>query len=313
MNHITKSILPLFLCLTVILITCEEDNIGDIPIDPNSADIVSVDRFSEKAATLMKRSENILLPESNEPIDFDFSDFITQAYGPDEQIVKYYNFDVQPLTPAPIYVLFKKGETEPLEDQLNIIDAIPGVAGYNDFKVVYKVTVPDDYLANTVTSYSEIIKKGYSITKTNEILNCPVVPYGSTANIRLGDESNSIDRGWYKDKVVYYFSFKEKRLITDQEELIPKSSIYVTFNLNPDNENSQSAYASGIKLETGSLQSHNVIATLPDNTNYSPLWSVYIYDNTDFYEVSDLESAQGSNILFETAMYINCPVVYIED
>jgi hypothetical protein len=39
---------------------------------------------------------------------------------------------------------------------------------------------------------------------------------------------------------------------------------------------------------------------------------VYVYDNTDFEDVSDLETVEESDILAEGVMYVNCPVVYIE-
>lgn len=293
--------------------SCDKDESKDIPKDPNNATIANVDRFSDEAAVLMKRSENSLLPAANTAIDFDMGDFITQSYGPEGEIVKYYNFDVQPLAPAPIYILFREGEIEPVEDQLNIINVIPGDLGYSDFWIIYKVMVPSDYEANLVSSYSDIAKKGYSIDYTNTIVNCPVVPQGSTASMRLGSESSSLDRGWYKDQIVYYFNFLEKDLETTSSSLVPVSPIYVTFNINPDATNSDSGPASGFVTETGSLQTHNVIATIPSDTDYSPLWSVYIYDNTNFENVSNLETAEAATILAEAAMYVNCPVVYMED
>ena len=37
-----------------------------------------------------------------------------------------------------------------MKDQLDIIDTLPGETGYNDFRQVWKVTVPKDYVANTI-------------------------------------------------------------------------------------------------------------------------------------------------------------------
>jgi hypothetical protein len=39
------------------------------------------------------------------------------------------HFDVQSTTPAPIYVLHRKGEMSPVAGQLNIVDMIPGNPG----------------------------------------------------------------------------------------------------------------------------------------------------------------------------------------
>ncbi|MFO7830296.1 MAG: hypothetical protein R6V23_16880 [Bacteroidales bacterium] len=303
----------LSIAVIFLFVQCEDnDDLKPEPKDPDTASIVSVDRFSDDAATLMKRSENMALPGANEPVNFDQGDFITQSFGPDGQVVKYYNFDVQPLAPAPIYMLFKENSTDPVAGQLNIIDVIPGDAGYNDFWIAYKVTVPDDYQANTVTSYQEIINEGYNIEPTINLINCPIVPQGSTANLRHGSESKELDRGWYKGEIVYYFTFIEKDLETNQAGMVPLSPIYVTFNINPDDTNPDSGPPSGFVTETGTLQTHNVIATVPSDANYSPLWSVYVYDNADFDNVNDLASAQTANILAEGVMYVNCPVVYEE-
>jgi len=310
----TLSLYSLILFSSILLLSCEkDDDKPDIPKDPDKAVIVSIDRFSDEAATLMKRSENSLLPDINEPINFDQGDFITQGFGPDGQIVRYYNFDVHPLTSAPIYVLFKEGSIEPVNEQLNIIDVIPGDVGYNDFWRVYEVTVPSDYIANTVTSFKDIIDKGFSINATSTIVNCPVVPMGSAANMRLNNESNTLDRGWYKGKIAYYFTFMEKSINANPSGLIPISPIYVTFNINPDSLDPNSGPPSGIVTEVGLYQTHNVIATIPSDIEYSPLWSVYVYDNADFINVQDLESAEAANILAQNVMYVNCPVVYIEN
>src|SRR5213075_1587084 len=116
-----------------------------------------------------------------------------------------YNFDVQPTAPAPIYVLFRAGETAPVAGQLNIVDVVPGVPGYNDFWQVQKVTVPAGYVANTVTSRAEITAAAFPVEATAMLVNCPVVPDGSTATLRLGGGSAALMSGWYQGKIVKYF------------------------------------------------------------------------------------------------------------
>ena len=160
----------------------------------------------------MVRNATNGLPAANTAINFDQAPFITKGKGPDGQNVEYYNFDVQPVSPAPIYVLFKEGSTTPVPGQLNIIDALPGEAGYNDFWLVNKVTVPANYQANEVASFAEIQARGYSVAATTDIVNCPVVPEGSTAIKRLGAGSPELNQGWYKEKIVIYFTFEEKTI-----------------------------------------------------------------------------------------------------
>ncbi|MEJ2638938.1 MAG: hypothetical protein P8010_05130 [Desulfosarcinaceae bacterium] len=91
---------------------------SDRGLDPGTAPKASIDRFSTDAGTLFVRDGSNGLPEADEPIDFDQEPFITQGPGPQEEIVKYYNFDVQPITSAPIFVLFAEGSDTPVPDQL---------------------------------------------------------------------------------------------------------------------------------------------------------------------------------------------------
>ncbi|MCB0700074.1 MAG: hypothetical protein H6551_11270 [Chitinophagales bacterium] len=275
--------------------------------DPATAEVVSVDRFSSTAGMLMVRDANNGLPGPNVAINYDQAPFITKGLGPSGQMVEYYNFDVQSTTPAPIYVLFKEGSTTPVDGQLNIINVIPGDAGYNDFWQVVKVAVPADYVANLVTSYSEIVEKGYATSTTDMLVNCPVVPKGSTANKKLGGGANQLTMGWYKGKVVHYFSFEEKKLMGST---VPVSPIYVTFNINPNMMGG--GPASGFVSEMGNMQTHNVVATIPSDASYSPLWLVNVYDNMDFANVGNLSQAQMANILATGVANVNCPIVSIQ-
>jgi len=72
--------------------------------------------------------------------------------------------------------------------------------------------VPDSYVPNSLTSASAILNSGYHIVATNQIVNCPVVPYGSTAALTYGSTSpQSLVTGWYKDSTVVYFNFDEAK------------------------------------------------------------------------------------------------------
>lgn len=298
--------------LAIILMAgCDDNNDNSGVHDPDKAEVISVDRFSDVAGNMMKRSANPSLPGANEPINCDLAPFITKGLGPDGELVEYYNFDIQTLTAAPLYVLFREGEDSPVSGQMNIIDVIPGDPGYNDFWKMILVTVPADYKANTVASYDEIFEAGYELEPTANLVNCPVVPEGSIASKRLGSESTALVQGWYKGKLVYYFTFTEKALSVSPRQEIPLSPIYVCFNVNPDETDPNSGPASGDKTETGSQQTHNVLETLPVDETYSPLWEVMIYDNGSFDDVSDLSSAKLVPLLVEGAAYVNCPVVSI--
>jgi hypothetical protein len=109
---------------------------------------------------------------------------------------------------------------------------------------------------------------------------------------------------------VYYFNFSEKALMVNESDMVPTSPIYVTFNINPDMEGGGPGSGFVTDPETG--RTHNVTATLPEDASYSPLWWVSVYDNADFDNVSDLASAQASNIMAAGVANVNCPVVSVE-
>ncbi|MFO7526670.1 MAG: T9SS type A sorting domain-containing protein [Ignavibacteriaceae bacterium] len=300
-----KKLGKIFIILFVLLNSAA----GIAQVNPDTAMKASVDRFSMEAGTLFVRDSVNGLPGPNEPIDFDVEPFITSGLGPQGEFIAYYNFDVQPTEPAPIYVLFREGETSPVEDQLNIVDVIPGDDGYNDFWRVHAVTVPANYIANTITKVSEIIGS-HPVSETDILVNCPIVPEGSTAELRYNPgEDPGLTRGWYETTIVFYFNFSERSLMVNSLGKVPISPIYVTFNINPG-EPGGGPPSGFVTDSTG--RTHNVTATLPEDGSYSPLWIVNIYDNNDFNMVSDLQSALMANILVTGAANVNCPVVLNE-
>ncbi len=306
-----KRYLLLFLSVgaLIFLQSCDDDDDPVSVHDTNTAEKVSVDRFSSTAGHLMVRDASNGLPAANTAVNFDQAPFITKGLGPTGQVVEYYNFDVQPVDPAPIYVLFKEGESVPVSGQLNIINVLPGEAGYNDFWQVFKVTVPSNYKANQVASFDEVAGAGYDIEPTTTIVNCPVVPEGSTASKRLGGGSVALNTGWYKEKIVSYFTFEEKAIIAAGGD-VPTSPIYVCFNINPSETGG--GPPSGFKVETGTAQTHNVVATIPSSGSYSPLWVVNAFDNSDFDDVENLSSAQAATSAGSGLATVNCPVVTVQ-
>ena len=269
--------------------------------------IASVDRFSEKAAHLQLRTPENHLPGPNQSVDFDSGPFITQGLSPRTGIsVRYYNFDVQTTTPAPVYVLYREGEDKPVAGQLDIIDTLPGDKGYNDFRQVWKVTVPKDYVANIIVDAATLKDTDYKMEQTQALRNMPVVPDKSTAKVRLNGESAELHSAWYQGQVARFFSFGEAPLSGHN---VPVSPIYVTFNINPGQPDG--GPGSGFKTESGSEQTHNVPATLPNDQGYSPLWLVAVYDNADFPAVHDLATVVKAKVLAPAVATVNCPIVSV--
>jgi hypothetical protein len=287
----------------------EVSSVQELAKDPSTAPRVSVDRFSATAGMLFVRTSTNGLPAANAPIDMDAGPFITTGLGPHGEHVKYYNFDVQPAAPAPIFVLFRDGETNPVPNQLNIVDVIPGQPGYNDFWQVLKVIVPANYVANTITSVDEIRAKGLRVEPTTTVVNCPIVPEGSVARLEIGGGNQALTHGWYRGQVVAYFNFDEVAITTTASGTVPVAPIFVSFTIDPDQPGG--GPPSGFKTEAGSQQTHNVVANLPGQPGYSPLWSVMPFHNSAFDSVHDLASAAAAPT-FGVAALVNCPVVSVQ-
>jgi hypothetical protein len=297
--------------LIVALGSCKKSNSSEMSAkNPNTAPSAFIDRFSSTAGHLQVRTATNGLPGPNQPVNFDQGPFITQGLSPTGGVVWYYNFDIQPVQPAPIYVFANSAGTQ-IQGQNNVIDVIPGDNDYNDFWQINMVTVPDNYVANSVSSYQEIMANGYTITPTTQLVNCPVVPKGSTASMRLpAGSSTALELGWYKDSVVYYFNFAEKSITTTSMGQVPVIPIYVAFSINPNQPNG--GPASGFETVPGSTQTHNVVTALPSDSYYSPLWAVAVYDNNSFNSVSNETTAMAAPILVPNAGDVNCPIVAIQ-
>jgi hypothetical protein len=268
-----------------------------------------IDRFSAAAGHLQVRSAANHIPGPNEPVNFDTGPFITHGFGPNGEKVIYYNFDVQPTTAAPIYVFYAAGATAPLAGQDPVVTAIPGEATYNDFHRVIKVTVPASYKANSATSLADITAGGWPTEQTTTLVNDPIVPRGSTASKRADGSSAALHHGWYGGKRVYFFTF-EQTLMGDAAGTVPRSPIFVTFARNPGTDGG--GPASGFKTEPGTLQAHNVTASLPGQPAYSPLWSVSVYDNANFDAVKDLATLGKAKLLANNVATVNCPIVSVK-
>ena len=293
------------------LVNCPVVNVRNLsqPLDPSRVPHASIDRFSDAAGALFRRAADKNLPAANVPIDFDQGPFITQGLGPKGEMVKYYNFDVQIATPAPIYVLID-GSGKPISGQLNVVGVIPGDKGYSDFWQVHMVTVPSGYVSNTITSAEQVLRRtDVRIAPQRMIVNCPIVPAGSVARLRIDRTPSGLTQGWYKDQVVYYLNFENpdgpKYLVvgTERDLRIGTSPIYVFFANGRDP-------SGGFLTESNSLQTHNTVATLPGDDAYSPLWDVQGLSNDAFAQVKDLASVPVSRAQKAGAL-VNCPIVNV--
>jgi hypothetical protein len=259
-----------------------------------------IDRFSDDAGTVFRRSENPDLPAPNEPIDYD-ADFLSHALSPDGEDVSYYAFDVAPLKSAPVYSFYYESDPEQrVEGQSPIFDQVPGDEGYNDFWQAVHVLVPDDFELNSIRSLEQLDASGFEQVRTGTIINCPIVPYGSTAELA---ERSSV--GWYRGELVQYFVFDVQRVsvVGDGDIDVPYAVVRVIFE---DNDPSK-----GMKIDSATGKTHNVFDTIPGDRLYRALWRHDFVDEASFDSVHDWDSSKAApkveidmdNIL------VNCPVV----
>jgi hypothetical protein len=270
-------------------------------------DAVVIDRFSAAAGTLQVRTASNGLPSPGQPVDFDHPPFITQSWGPAGEVIRYYNFDVQPTTPANMYV-FYMGEHE-LTAQHHVVDVIPGQPGYSDFFRVVRVMVPAHYVADELRDVAAILRSGFALVETSLIVNRPVVPRGSQARERLNGAATEPEAGWYRGQQVQWFRFDEAQLIAGPGAPVPTSPISVTFNKNPDLPGG--GPPSGFRTEPGGRQTHNVASSLPGDVDYSPLWSVSVYDNAAFPTVFNEATVLAAPFKARNVATVNCPIVFV--
>jgi len=277
------------------------------PKDPDQAPIATVDRFSDAAGTLLKRSADNHLPGPNEPIDFDTPPFNVWGLSPAGEPALYYHLDVKSTTPVPVYILYREGEDMPVQEQLDIIDTLPGEQGYNDFRQVWKVWVPKDYVANTITDASMLQQAGYKIEKTDKLLNMAVVTDKSRARVRFNGGHPELQRAWYRGQVAKFFLFDEAPLSVSGDK-VPVSPIYDGFTINPGQPGGEKEFCT----DPNSTQTHNVVATMPGDKAYSPLWLRVVYDSAACASVHNLETALQAKKVAANVLFINCPMVSVK-
>jgi hypothetical protein len=259
------------------------------------AGAIAIDRFSARAGHLMVRDASNHLPGPDDPIDFDQPPFLTHGLGPDGVRVHYYNLDVQPDRPARLFRFVTPGTTEPVAGQPDVVDALPGDPGYSDFWQVGLVPMPAGAAPGSITSLDEIRARGLVATPTPQVIDCAIVPRGSTA--REGDPVR-VELA-YRGRLVECLRFGAPLALAG--DVVPTSPIYVTF-----------AREHVFRTEPGAAaQTHNVVLSVPGDVDYSPLWAVHIYDPAAFDRVHDEASALAAP-LAKQGPHVNCPVVWVE-
>lgn len=282
---------------------------------PEYIPIVEIDRFSDAMGVFFRRTDNPDLPAPNAPIDFDDPQFRTKAFGPNGEIVEYYNFDVRPKVPAVAYIAVDRRDDQ-IVGQLPVFTAIPGDDGYNDFVHIHNVRILDrDYRANSITDAEDFVDFEWEIIPTQQLMQAVMVPDGSKAALRFDATTPSeLLDGWYKGRLVKYLLFENpaSTAVVDFGAGEIKTPQMYTFFANNRNEKD------GFEIDPESGMTHNVVTRLPGQEGYSPLWVLQIFKLMAFERVQDLASAldqskaEESKVELESLLYLNAPVVGVE-
>ncbi len=294
---------PLARATTLILLAttaCAPDESAE-GTSPELAPRAAVDRFSDEAATMFRRTAMPELPGPDEPIDFD-EGWLVGGLGPSGQPISYYALDVQ-LGRTMLVHRIVDGDGVPIAGQLPIVEALPGEPGYSDFWQFVDHEAEESYVPNAIVDADTLRAQDWPQTLQFEGLNRPLVPHGSTAARRVSDDGDGArEWAWIDGEVVEYLSFAEAP-IPVLGEFVPYSLIFVCFDVPPTPEGEpQSGFCAQPDGRT-----HNVLETIPGDALYSPLWDVRVYDPTQFDTVLDLPAAREAAPVANLAT-VNCPV-----
>lgn len=288
----------------------ETGAVGVVAIFPEYLPQAEVDRFSDAAGSFFRRSENPALPEPDEAIDLDAL-FLHRGLGPNGEAIEFYHLDIHPTQPAPVYILVdRRGDA--IAGQLPIFDALPGDASYSDLKQVWEVAITDRlYSPNTLTSLQAIEDQGLEAIETGDILNCVMVPAGSSATRRYGSgDATALQSGWVRDQLIRYFLFEgpqSNAQVAFESGEISAPLMYGFFDNDED-------FTGGFAVDDEG-NTHNVVTRLPGQEGYAPLWAVRIFLLDAFDRVVDVATAQDqeraeeSILQLDEILYINAPIV----
>ncbi len=216
--------------------------------------------------------------------------------------VEYYDFGTNtplaanntvPTQPIWVFIHGINADGTPVmvDGQHNIVGVAPGEPGYTDLWQVVFVTVPDDYVPDSIRSAQDVSASGFEQTTTNMLVNCPLVPEGTT--LETGKE---LVQGWHNGQAVFYPDFGAN----------PATVAPIWVLIHGMKADGTPDFVEG---------QNNIIDTVPGQTDYTAFWRVNIVTVPDGYEPNSLRSAAdvlaAGYQITETDMVVNCPVVQV--
>jgi hypothetical protein len=200
-----------------------------------TAPLLEIDRFSDAAGTLLRRSVDPKLPKPGEPFSLDDPRFALAVVGPGGQSARCYNLDVRPAVPNRYYVFYDRIGNYRLA-QFPVIEKAPGDLGYSDLWDIWKVITPDDFRETNWVRDAATVRKllsdpaaGFKAASTGIYLNAPLVPEGTTAGSKAEGKPGHATRlyAWYKGKRAPFLYFEGSLHLTPDGR-IPVATVVLT-------------------------------------------------------------------------------------
>ncbi|HXH28385.1 MAG TPA: hypothetical protein VNL37_05030, partial [Candidatus Polarisedimenticolia bacterium] len=246
-----------------------------------------------RAATRLRRSRLPGLPGPNRPIAFDRPPFLLRVIGPDGRPAQCYDLDQRPARPARLYVFYDQANNYIL-NQLPVVGVAPGDAGYTDLWDIWKVTAPASFVPDNSLRDFEAVERllsdpasGFTAARTGALVNGPIVPDGSTAEMKAERRGGAATLRylWYKGQLAPYLYFEQRLRLEGSDAPTGRMT------LEPSSD--RAGGTGGASAAPGDLTGEKLrIDTLPGDAGYSPL---------------RLLVDGAGRTLFEDP--INCPVV----
>ncbi|KAJ3160506.1 hypothetical protein HK101_000911, partial [Irineochytrium annulatum] len=201
----------------------------------------------------------------------------------------------------PIWLIFYPNGTKAGN---NIIDTLPCQPGYSDLWAAQNVTVKDatvplNFYKDAATIKADAAAGKVTITDLQTLVNCPVVPFGSTC---VDDSPNPTPMppkpttGWIKGQPVFYFDFGV--IANGSAEAIQQGTV---------TEDVWHIYTA-----SGASEGNGIFDVL--GTPFWDLKNVTVPDN--LAGSNEVKSAaaivSGGYAVAETGKVVNCPVAYLE-
>ena len=246
------------------------------------APLLLVDRFSDTAATRLRRDRVRGLPGPNEPIRLDAAPFLLEVTGPGGRKARCYDLDLRPARPARFYVFYDEQGNYVLT-QFPIVDVAPGDPGYSDLWDLWKVTVPPGFRPDNslrdMTTLDRLLadkESGYTAQRTGALLNGPIVPEGSSASMKADrrDGAAALRYVWYRGRRAPYLYFEQTLRIAG--DLAPVASMTIT-----PAAGSQAGWRT---FDPSPGAGAIAVSALPGDPGYSPLWRVTGPDGRAMYD-----------------------------